>query len=218
MTSIPETLKSNTNGDMVLSLNNARRRRFSGVKSSRAFTLIEVMVVLIVVGVLAGMIVPAVADRREKSKLRSASQQLWQAAQYTHQRAVLRGVDHRLVLLPFGEGLPGEGDSPGYRIEAVDEEGETGYTPITAGAYKPARFPQGVVLAAVEIAGEPESVGGERVIGFRATGQADAAAVVLMTTGREEAHSVLVSPNSGRAERVELWVDMLPNDREDLDG
>ncbi len=176
------------------------------------------MVVIIVAGVLTAMIVPTIADRRDKARLRSASQQLWQAARYTQQRAVLRGVDHRLVLLPTGEGLPGDGEGPGYRIEFVDDEGEQGYGVVRSGAYRPSRLPEGVALVSVEIPGAEPGVGAEQIIRFTAAGRADAAAVVLAAAGREEMHSVLVSPNSGRVERVELPVATPPNDREDLDG
>ncbi len=185
--------------------------------TGRGFTLLEILVVLLVIGVLAGMIVPGIGAGRSKAQLREASQQLWQAARFTQQRALLRGVDHRLVLLP--EGMVG---GPGFRVEMVgaDATAEDGYALLTDGAFKPTRFAPGVTYGPIEIGGASLSLDGRRVIGFRAAGDADAAAVVLLGVSgdRALAHTVLVSPNSGRVERVEAWVDQPPNDREDLDA
>ncbi|MEM9752588.1 MAG: prepilin-type N-terminal cleavage/methylation domain-containing protein [Planctomycetota bacterium] len=184
--------------------------------ATAAFTLLEVLVTLLVIGVLAGMIVPAVGSGRDKAQVRDASQALWQAARFTQQRAVLRGVDHRLVLL-----MDGAEGGPGFRVEVVDHDAqsEDGYTRLTTGAFKPQTFARSVTFGTVRVSGQTPSVNGRVAIGFRAAGDADAAAVVLTSRSQDSAaaYSVLVAPNSGRVQRVDSWIDTPPNDREDLD-
>ncbi|MEM1026611.1 MAG: type II secretion system protein [Planctomycetota bacterium] len=185
-------------------------------RAEYAFTLLEILVTLLVIGVLAGMIVPAIGGGRDKAQVRDASQALWQAARFTQQRAVLRGMDHRLVLL-----MDGTEGGPGFRIEVVDDdaENEDGYARLTTGAFKPQTFARGVTFGTVRVLGETPSVEGRVAIDFRAAGDADAAAVVLTSWSPDAlvAYSLLVSPNSGRVQRVDRWVDTPPNDREDLD-
>lgn len=169
--------------------------------------------VLLVVAVLAGLTVPNLATRRARAELRDTADRLQTMARFAHQRAVSRGVDHRLVLLP-----PGTDGGPGFRVEVVvdDESAAEGYGVVRSGNLKPALLPEGVLLLDVAIANETPVFDGRRMIRFLATGQADAAAVVV--AGEADAFTVLVWPNSGRVERVRGVVLQLPNGREDLDA
>jgi prepilin-type N-terminal cleavage/methylation domain-containing protein len=180
------------------------------------FTLLEILVVIVVAGVLAAMILPTLGAGRQAAQVRDASQHLWQAARFAQQRAVQRKVPHRLVLLP--EGVEG---GPGFRVEARDDDGdaEDGYRTLSTGAFRPTRLPMGVTFGPMNVSGAEPTLDGRRHVHFGAGGDADAAAVVLLggDDDRLVAHSVLIAPNTGRAQRVEAWIDTPPNQREDLD-
>ncbi len=176
------------------------------------FTLIEVMVVVIVISVLAGLLIPNLSASQQRNELRSAADQLQVMARFAHERAVRRGVDHRVVLLP-----PGTQNGPGFRVEAVvdDDNAAEGYGIVSVGNLRPTKLPERVVFDHVLIAEETRVPDGRRMIHFRAAGDADAAAVVLRSGDR--AFTVLVWPNTGRVQRVPEAVPRLPNGREDLD-
>ncbi len=66
------TLPFSRRADRLQSVLVRRRRAPRGLRNSRAFTLIELMVVLVIIGVLAALIVPNVLDRADDARVTAA--------------------------------------------------------------------------------------------------------------------------------------------------
>lgn len=184
--------------------------------SSRAFTLIEIMVVVAIIAVLSAMMVPSLMGSYQKATLRSETQRLFDTARYVQRMAVVKQRTIRLVLVV--EDPENEGRSS-YHLELATtdlDEPET-YTRVNGGAVKPVVLPEGLRLIDVQLsAGEYESVGGEIALRFFADGSADGAVILLGDDQR--VRSIIVEPTTGRIESVPQRVDTMPGLREDLDA
>ena len=64
----------------------------------RGFTLIEVMIVIVIIGIMTGIAVPAFADWRERQSVRSATQSLMA---HMKQARVLAIAENRTVSITF---------------------------------------------------------------------------------------------------------------------
>lgn len=185
------------------------------------FTVVELVVVIVVVTVLAGMIVPRLVGAGGAAQLQEAARRLVIAAGYARDFAAAHRRACRLVLEPGADG------SPRYDLtcQASPERDPNDYRPLRRGIGKPQPLGEGVRFGKIRIDRQGWSAGaggGEagrddqpNGITFDPTGRADAA-VVALTDGRRTI-SMLVSPSTGRARLVEGEVDELPNDRIDLD-
>lgn len=176
-----------------------------------AFTLIELMVVVTVIGVLAGLAVTSFHGSYDKATLDEAAYELYTTVRYAQQYAVTHQRACRVVLIEDRSG-----NRPGYRIEveATDPDADEAFTVLHTGAGKPTDLPNRVRFARVLIEGVEE--GGDHVVTFRPTGSADAA--VIQLTNDLRTWSILIEPNTGRAKLVGQAVNQTPNFREDLDA
>ena len=182
-------------------------------KRRQAFTLIELVMVLAVIGVLSALMVPSFAGNRAKAELREAAKQLWTTARFAQQHAVLRGVECRLVIIES----PGE-EGPGFRVEVAtdDEDNAEGYATLRAGPIRSVTLPDGVFFDAVLIDGETRAASGDRVVRFMPSGAADAASIGV--TDGQSTWTIAVYPHGGRCELFDRAIPNLPNQREDLDA
>ncbi|NLZ52781.1 MAG: prepilin-type N-terminal cleavage/methylation domain-containing protein [Thermoanaerobacteraceae bacterium] len=69
-----------------------------GKKSSKGFTLIEVVLVIAILGLLSIIIVPDLKRTLAKYKLEVAAQELAQNIRLTQQKSITEGVSYKIVL------------------------------------------------------------------------------------------------------------------------
>jgi len=184
--------------------------------ASTAFTLIEVMVVVVVIGVLSAVLLPGLGGPLARRKLAGAASDLHLAMRHLQEVAVLNRRTCRLLLQPASGG-----DAGRYAAEfqAVELDAEAAFETLKDVALPATTLPGGIRFGDLRLA--PEAGGAPGVpdrgaaVRFFADGSADAALVPL-TDGRA-VWSVVVAPNTGRARLVEGTVDQVPGGREDLD-
>ena len=179
----------------------------------KGFTLVEIMVVLVIISVLAGMIVPHMSGRTTAAKLRASARRLLVAARYARDFAATRRRKCRLVI---------DTKEQQYVLTCQqDPEHEPDlFAPLKTALGRAERLADGLTFSRVRI--EPRHQPDTQqskfpdCITFEPTGQADAA-VLEITDGRNT-YSVLIAPQTGSAKLIEGVVDELPNDRIDLDS
>lgn len=177
----------------------------------RAFTLIELMVVVIVIAVLSGMAITSFGGSLNKTRLAESAQRLHTVVRYAHRYA----LTHRCVCrITFKTDDPDDG--PGYKmeVESTDPDATDTFTVIQSGVGKPVKLTGKLRFAKVLI--ENGDLGQQYVITFQPTGEANAAAIQL--TDGKRTWTVLIEPNTSRSRVVDHAVDQIPNMREDLDA
>ena len=183
--------------------NPAPRRR-----GGAAFTLVEMMVVILLVAVLSGMTIPMLSGATASTHLKEQAQALLAGARYGREYALPHRVDCRLVI----DSTTGQ-----YALQRLDEDatGAQTFVSIGLGWGRPVVLSGNVRFGRVDI--QPADGRTENSwITFRPTGQADAA-LVEITDGRWT-YTLLVVPTSARATLTEGTVRAIPNDRVDLDA
>jgi type II secretion system protein H len=179
--------------------------------TKKAFTLIELIVVIVLVTVLAGMIAPRLWGAGRGASLRSAAKRVFVAAQYARDYAATRRRICRLILDPkTGRFQLIAQVNPEHR---PDE-----YKPIEGGPGRAGHLEKPLRFAEIRV--EPtvprennETKNNE--ITFYPSGRCDAA-VVQITDGRET-YSLEVFPSRGRCRLSQGATETLPDDQLDLD-
>ncbi len=176
----------------------------------QAFTLIELMVVVAVIAVLAGMAITSFGGSLDNARLESSVDRLHAQMRYAHRYAVMHQCVCRVVFV-----LDDSDAGPGYQIEveSTDPDSQDTYVAIRSGVGKPVQLSGKVRFAEVMIDNSTDI--GQYIITFQPTGEATAAAIQL--TDGKRTWSVVVEPNTGRSRIVEQAVSQMPNLREDLD-
>lgn len=174
----------------------------------RAFTLVELVVVMILVAVLAGMAIPRLAGSAASTRLKEQANALLTSARYAREYAVTHCCDCRLVIDTAANQFA-------LQRQEIDTSGTEQFVSIGLGWGRPVVLTGGVRFGRVRI----EPAGGRTQDGwvtFRPDGQTDAT-IVEITDGRKT-YSLLLVPNTGRAKLADGTVQSLPNDRVDLDA
>ena len=178
----------------------------------RAFTIVEMVVVIVLVAVLAGMIAPRLGGAGQGAKLRASARRFFVTAQYARDFAATHRCDCRVVL------DPAKGEY--YLIYQPDPQRRPSeFRRIRGGPGKGEQLGEGVRFGLVRSESPFRRDGAirkDRGITFHPSGQSDAA-VVQITDGRGT-YSLLVFPSRGQSKLVEKAVTKLPNDRLDLDA
>lgn len=100
----------------------------------RAFTLIEIVVVLVLIAISASLAAPSLRGWGQGAKLRDATQQLLDVAQSARSTAIARGMTHRLEL---------DATTNSYRVTVLDG---TTYAPATGEIGSAITLPAGFTL------------------------------------------------------------------------
>jgi type II secretion system protein H len=142
--------------------------------AQRAFSLVEIMVVLVLMGILTAMIIPEMRGTFEDALLRSASRELVSVFELASSRAVSLNQSLR-VRLDTADGR--------YQIERLVRDGaREDFVPLTGVAGTAGRLDQRI---SVEVRGaggserEPQTPGHGTAIVFNPDGTADAAMILL---------------------------------------
>jgi len=178
----------------------------------RGFTIVEVIVVIIMIGVLATMIAPRLAAGGRAAGLRLAGRQLQATAQYARDYAVSRRRVCRLVLDRDGDRYMLVAQSGPQHDPGAFEEVKT-VVGRSCQLGKQVQFGEIHIDHRLRHEGDPVA---EDTISFDPFGRSDAAAVQV-TDGRY-AYTVLIAPNTARVLLAEGPRTDLLEDREDLDG
>ena len=199
------TSSTGNNTDTFAAPHTARQRRRS------AFTLVELMVVMAIMAILAGMAVPQFFGRSRAVALRQAARQLLDAARYAQHLAVTQRRHFRLVL---------DEREGSFEIQGQDkpQRQPDSYLKLKYGVIRAGRLPEGVRFGDIRIdSGEGTTTADwdEQFIAFTPTGGADAA--IIQIASEKTVYSLLISSTTGRATLVRGAADQLPNDRQDLD-
>ena len=177
----------------------------------RGFTIVELIVVLIVVAVLAGMIAPRMLGARGPARLRQHTRSFLATARYARDFAVTRRRKCRLTI---------DAAKQTYILtqQSSAEHDPNEFVSLSANLGKTQRLPDGLRFGPLRVEplpGRPKTDLRADYIDFDSTGRADSA-VVQITDGTR-VYSVVIAPHTARARLVEDAVTKLPNDRLDLD-
>ena len=177
---------------------------------NRAFTVVELIVVIAMLSVLAGMTVMRLGGRSRSGRLREASRRLLTTAQYARDFATTRRRACRLIFDPNG------GYSLAYQADPHHNPSE--FRPISSGLARPEQLTEPLRLSKIRVVHRSDSGQdtSESFITFEPTGLADGA-IIEITDGRRK-FSLLIEPHTGRAKLVEGEVEELPNGRKELDA
>ena len=157
---------------------------------ARAFTLVEMLLVLALIGLLAGSVVVSFEGRQKRYRLQTTAKDLAAAIRYAREEANVQGRAFRLV---FEEG------KKAYLIEAANGAGE--YRPVRgrAGLRRPVSKQMAISLAA---SGDPWPSGLPEVLEFHPDGSGFHGSIVVRNRDNE-AIEIQVVPTATQVHLLE---------------
>ena len=202
---------------------------------NRAFTLIEVMVVIVVVATLSAMLVPSLMGSQRRAALTADTQRFAETARYAQRMAVLKGRTLQLVVLPTNTE---QGGQSSYHLELnhtdVDAAVDQPFELLRDGVAKPVTLTRGVRITSARVyagtpdgetmggSGELQDTSGRYAVTFRPDGSADAAMIEIgpdtsLNSPASPRRTVVIEAATGRVGVFEHAVAGVPSLRRDLD-
>jgi len=118
------------------------------------FTVLELLLVLVVLGVMAGSVVVSLSGRHRTNELETASRDLATALRYAHQNASLTQEAFRVVIAPQ-EAVSGHLSSDlAITVEIAEDLGRGLFRPARGMPGRPHALPKGVYLSDVIWSGQ----------------------------------------------------------------
>jgi prepilin-type N-terminal cleavage/methylation domain-containing protein len=170
--------------DCRLPIKPERRRRvfFSIINrqssiGNRAFTLIEIMVVVGIIGLVAAMGMPSIVKAMQKEGMRKAVSDMQDVFFSAREKAILTNQKVAVVFYPRERRFGVEGAAAGDSGTAVN---------VHSGKTTATTLPDGVELGMLDIFRQDYVQSDWAKIFFNADGTCDEAVIVLITKGRSE--------------------------------
>lgn len=165
-------------------------RRGQVCSRSAAFTLVEVIVVLLVVGVAAGMIVPRMGRSLTSRELREAAARFAATARTVRELAIARGQTFSLQI---------DLDRGGYGV-TMPAGGQPGQVRMVQTSWlQAARWPSSVSRCVVQSQDGQTRASGIQSVKFNPDGTSDGATIRLIGADSGDAAVVMIYPHTGRA-------------------
>jgi len=178
----------------------------SRLSSSRGLTLIEVLVVLGILGVAAGLMVPRIGSSLDQRELRES------AARFAH---TARAARELAVSTRKTCGVEIDLDRGGYGVLVqTDEKGGESLKPIQASWLKAGHWPKTIKVAGFRTSKGAEMTQGTQRVEFRSDGTSSGA--YLRLEGPSGACAVLIHAHSGQVLVGEGAEDSFALDQYDL--
>lgn len=146
-----------------------------GGRKSRAFTLIEIMVVVAILGLVAALGVPAMIKSMQKDGMRKALSDLQDVCFIARQRAIISRQKASVVFYPLEGRFAAEGQGGG---------GESGSQ--TGGKVASSTLPEGIHFAMLDIFRQDFGGSEWARVFFYPDGTCDEAVIVLIGRGERE--------------------------------
>lgn len=157
----------------------------------KAFTLVEVVVVLVVVAVAAGLIVPRMSGSLARREAREAVGEFAATARTVRELAVARGQMFSIQI---------DLDRGGYTVVTRQAEGAKSGEPsaVQASWLKAGRWPSSVRQASVRTPDGTSLLRGTHRVDFNPDGTSSGAAVCLAGEEESDAYRIVICPRTGR--------------------
>ncbi len=153
-------------------------------KSQRAFTLIEVIVVIVLMGIIAGMIVPRMGGSLQRQQAVQAAGEFAQTARTVSDLAVARQQRFAMQI-----------DAEGYSVNM--QSAKTGeYEAVRVSWLRPKRWPENVRVLGLRKADGTSVTGDSHRLEFRPDGSSSG--VTLRIGSDQAASTVLVNAGNAR--------------------
>lgn len=170
-------------------------RRATGVSpalrvSRFAFTLAEVIVVLVVLTVAAGLIVPRMSGSLAKREIREAAGEFAVTARTVRELAVANGRTMSIQI---------DLDRGGYVVATREAQGRSNeLTGVQMSWLKAGRWPASVQKASVRTPDGNTLLSGTHQVDFHPDGTSSGAAVLLVGEDARSLWQIVISPRTGR--------------------
>ena len=161
-----------------------------GVRARRGFTLIEIMVVVAIIGVLAGILVPRLPDITA-SRLKSTARRLAGTITYLYERSAATQLVYRLTL---------DMESNEFYVSLLNKENQFEETKLDFA--RRTRLPDNVRVESADIPAQGVISAGQAQIHFFPGGFTEQAYVYLKDASGNEL-TLEVSPLTGRVKIME---------------
>jgi prepilin-type N-terminal cleavage/methylation domain-containing protein len=152
----------------------------AGLRKQRAFTLIEIMIVVAIIGLIAAMGGPALNKAFQKEGMRKAVSDIQDVFFSAREQAILHNTKVAVIFYPRENRFGVEGT-------AAEGHGDTSTViNVHSGKTMVASLPEGVHLSMFEIFRQDYSQSDWARIFFNPDGTSDEAILVLMSKGQSE--------------------------------
>ncbi len=162
------------------------------------FSLLELLVVLVIMGVLSGVVVASMVPALAQARLHTGARMVIAALRYARSHAIAQRTDARVLLIRANRQVAVEVPET---AETIVPDEVAAWRPLTTPAGRLRTLPMGITFAAVERPDGAEPVE-EPTVRFTPLGQGETVRIVLEDAkGRQQA--VVVDAVTGRCALAE---------------